>query len=267
LLEEETNFLKSVIVTRLVVEAGVAAMKVPLVLALCAMLFFGRVDLALIVSASKVPRLLKTVFQYDAAILHNLFNGVDAVHLQTDLSSRKGEERLSIWLTFASLVAAGTANMPAAYNINRRIVWNGAVASKEGKVQFTIVKQILVYLGIYLKLASFTSDGGKDALGTGTGFLGWLNRDRLRLKLELVLHVDCDLHVLNRGLVVACTHVFGKPVMNRASVLQLLYLVSTVCRENWTLVSRLLQEACNELKLDLVVGIGDILLFQSRFLR
>ena len=112
----------------------------------------------------------------------------------------------------------------------------------------------MVYLGVYLKLASFTSDGGKDALGTGTGFLGWLNRDRSRLKLESVLHVDCDLHVLNRGLVVACTHVFGKPVMNRASVLQLLYLVSTVCRENWTLVSRLLQEACNELKLDLVVG-------------
>ena len=134
LLEEETNFLQSVIITRLVVEGGVAAMKVPLVLALCAMLFFGRVDLALIVSASKVPRLLKTVFQYDAAILHNLFNGVDAVHLQTDLSSRKGEERLSIWLTFASLLAAGTANMPAAYNINRRIVWNGAVTSKEGKV-------------------------------------------------------------------------------------------------------------------------------------
>ena len=204
-VDTDVDLLKAVIITRLIVEGMVPVVKIPLILALCAMLFFGRVNVKGIISSSTAARLMADVFSHDGALLRSMFTDVNAVHLQTDLSTRQNEERMSIWLTFAkpdkpALQTTPTLyerNAPSSFAVHRRIVWSGAITSKEGCVQFDAVKRVLQFLGVYLLLASFTTDGGKDALGQGIGLLGRLNRD---LPSEL-FHVMCDLHVLNRALV------------------------------------------------------------------
>ena len=97
-------------------------------------------------SSSSIERYMADVFAYDHAssLLADSVGGCDCVHLQTDLSMRKGEERMSTWITFATMVKQSTSrrlslserSTPPEFEINRRIIWSGTLVSKEGKEQF-----------------------------------------------------------------------------------------------------------------------------------
>jgi hypothetical protein len=57
---------------------------------------------------------MKSVFSY-AAILKATFADVRSVHLQTDLSDRNGESRMSMWLTFARAEEVRKRKKPTQY--------------------------------------------------------------------------------------------------------------------------------------------------------
>ena len=92
------NNLRGVVVTRMVTEGGASVIKVPVLLALSSMYFYGRINSSDIVSASQVERMTNSVFQHDAGLLRAELQAIRFLHLQVDLSGRKREERLSAWL-------------------------------------------------------------------------------------------------------------------------------------------------------------------------
>jgi hypothetical protein len=229
--ESNPNLLKMVIVSRLITECFVSSVKIPVVLGLASMYFFGKIKIEEVISETQANRYLKSLFSYDAAILRLEFRNVTAVHLQADLSERKGEERLVLFLTF-SKQAQGKPEP------ERKLVFSGAVASKAATEQLRVVVSTLNRLGVTEKLASVTSDSGADVVGIKGGLIALLETT---LKISL-LKIDCDLHIQNRALVVACETVFGPAVANQPSVLQLIYLIAYSVRSNWKKWKTLLEK-------------------------
>ena len=66
-------------------------MKVLVLLALGSMYFSGKFDPIDIVSASQVERMNKLVFEHDADLLRSKLKSIRSLHIQVDLSGRKGE--------------------------------------------------------------------------------------------------------------------------------------------------------------------------------
>jgi hypothetical protein len=229
---KKNNLFRSLLVTRMVTECAVAVSKVPLVLALGCMYFNGTMHLDEIVSASQVQRMNDTVFQLDAGLLRAELLDLTSIHIQADISGRKGEERLSLWLT-------GFSRKTHA-NVKRNL-WSGALASKSGFDQFDIVTERLIHLNSLEKLESLTADEGKDASGVGIGLYGRL----LKHLGRFIILINCDLHKIDRGLVVACEAVFGKAEPNKPSVLQLIYLVP-YCLSPWEKYRPLLEPHVRE---------------------
>jgi len=215
--EATENRLRSVVVTRMVSEGGASVNKVPVLLALASIYFKGRIYKEEIVSSTQITRMTEEVFEYDAGLLRKELKELSSVHLQCDISGRKGEERLSVWLT-------GFLKSNRTYL--RRCIWSGALASKAGYEQFIAVYGRLTHLEVNTKLRSLTADEGMDATGPTDGLYGRLCA---QLKRKLLL-VNCDLHKLDRGLVVACHATFGPAEANKPSVLQLLYLIPYLMR-------------------------------------
>jgi hypothetical protein len=54
-------------------------------------------------------------------------------------------------------------------------------------VQWRTTNYVLQMLGALSKLASFTTDGGKDAMGEGAGVLGRIQRDLKRPSFPCIL--------------------------------------------------------------------------------
>ena len=93
-----------------------------------------------------------TVFQLDAGLLRAELLDLTSIHIQADISGRKGEERLSLWLT-------GFSRKTHA-NVKRNL-WSGALASKSGFDQFDIVTERLIHLNSLEKLESLTAERAK----------------------------------------------------------------------------------------------------------
>ena len=160
---DDDDLLKSVVITRLVTEASVSVVKVPLVLALCSLFFKGRVYPEEIVSATQVTRMTNSIFKIDAGLLRQELSQLKSIHLQADMSIRKQEERASVWVT---------GNHPQLVHVLRAILWTGALASKSGSQQFDMVVSLLTNLNIFDRLRTLTADEGRDAIGTKDGLYG-----------------------------------------------------------------------------------------------
>jgi len=195
------------VVSRLVVEGSVSLNKMPLVVDLVKKLL--EVSDSETFSCSKYDRLFKKAFDFDLALLKDFFTLADRVHLKPDCSTRQGQERLSVFLT------CWRAGVPV-----ERLIYSGALESKTGVDQLAALIEVLVQLDVLDKLVALTSDAGKDVCA-GNGLFGLLEKE---LKREL-LRIECDLHMLNRGFVVAGESTFGKPQKDVPSVFQLLFLV------------------------------------------
>ena len=198
---------KIAVVSRLVVEGSVSLNKLPLVIDLVKLLLSVSDNETL--STSTYDRLFKKAFSYDVALLKSFFEGASSVHLKPDCSTRQGQERLSVFLT-------GWLNEEPV----EKLIFSGAIDSKTGEDQFTSLLEVLQQLDVLDRIIALTSDQGKDVCAPN-GLFGLLEK---HLKREL-LRIMCDLHILNRGFVVAGERTFGKPKMNEPSVFQLLYLV------------------------------------------
>ena len=93
---KKNNLFRSLLVTRMVTECAVAVSKVPLVLALGCMYFNGTMHLDEIVSASQVQRMNDTVFQLDAGLLRAELLDLTSIHIQADISGRKGGKAVTL---------------------------------------------------------------------------------------------------------------------------------------------------------------------------
>ena len=153
-----------VAVGRMVTEVGVAQYKVPLNLALASVWFFGKVDVQEIVSYSKVPQDLTTVFAYDNALLKARLKNVKVVHFIPDLTQINGEQRLGLIATFSEEV--DNAYTPASV-----VLYSSSVASKQATEQFRTVKEVARSFDISTKLGHLLADEGKDI----TGYVGGLH--------------------------------------------------------------------------------------------
>ena len=67
-------------------------------------------------------------------------------------------------------------------------------------VQWRTTKYVLQMLGALSKLASFTTDGGKDAMGEGAGVLGRIQRDLKRPSFPCILRFTCSKSCLGSSL-------------------------------------------------------------------
>ena len=189
LAHEEAS--RVVLIQRLVAEAGISVRKIPLVIALVSIHLLRRVDTSQLFSSSHTDRLLKRSFAYDLAILKDFFTHVKVVHLKPDCSSRQGEERLSVFATGWHRLQA----KPIC-----RQIFAGSLVTKSGVDQLNALYGILCGLGIKDKVGSVCSDCGADVCADG-GLFGLLEK-KLQKKLDKILG---DLHILNRGFVVAAT--------------------------------------------------------------
>ena len=84
------------------------------------MYFQGRVAVLDIVSATQVARMMATVFEVDADLLRAELAELQSIHIQVDISGRKGEERMAIFIC--------GYNPKLQKNIVRN-VWEGTLAS------------------------------------------------------------------------------------------------------------------------------------------
>ena len=174
--------------------------------------FFGKVDVQEIVSYSKVPQDLTTMFAYDHALLKARLKNVKVVHFIPDLTQINGEQRLGLIATFSEEV--DNAYTPAS------IVLYSSVASKQATEQFRTVKEVARSFDISTKLGHLLADEGKDI----TGYVGGLHTLMVD-DLGMQERISGDLHVNNRGFEKSCYAVFGKPKANCPSALQCLYLI------------------------------------------
>jgi len=83
----------------------------------------GRINTSDIVSSTQITRMTNEIFQYDASLLRADLAPLKSVHLQADISDRKHESRLSLWLTGFNPILKSNVK----FNI-----WSGALSSKTG---------------------------------------------------------------------------------------------------------------------------------------
>ena len=201
------------VITRLIVEGGVSVVKLPLVLQLCGLLIKSGTS---VISTSSADRTFHKAFALDLGMLVEFFDDIPAVHAKPDCSTRQGQERLSLFVSGWKI--EGGVGRPV-----ERCVFTSALASKSGADQFLAVRHLLVRIKLFKKLESLTSDGGLDVCAPG-GLFGLLEENLGRP----LIRIEGDLHVLNRGFVVAGENTWGAAKKDVASVFQLLYLVSYV---------------------------------------
>jgi hypothetical protein len=123
----------------MVTEGCAAVVKVPVLLALGSMYFSGKIDPIDIVSASQVERMNKLVFEHDAGLLRTELKSIRSLHLQVDLSGRKGGERLQVWLT---------GHDAEKKVVLKRNIWSGPVVSKAGEDQIHVLLARLEHLDV-----------------------------------------------------------------------------------------------------------------------